>query len=237
MGNSPCPCPNETSYGDVNVSYTLIQDTTYKVRIENTGSLYASINHIHGRNGEYYTVIYGDYQDNLFRDEVVIPGKTKEYTINVKNAINNPEQYTWSTYALDVKDENVKVTNPKITKVNETLYEINANVTGRDDYYYGGIVEISYDGIEYAFEIDLDNDTTKFSTVRELDLTKLTIEKVTAYRSTYHTYKSPYSVLAVMIPLLILGGGIILLSLIAAAIVIPITVTRHRRKKNNAKSD
>ena len=243
MANSPAPMPTEVEYSDISVSCELLDhvvdgEWTYQMTITNNGELYARLNsYNYFRLNGYYASVWIDDQSLLFDQEVLPPGQTKTVkAVSYYELDLHPESDEWSVYASDVVDTDVTFENPIIAKKDPTRYELTVDIKGRGDYYYSAILDLTYQGERYAVEVDIDvyPPYTFYTLDKELNLDELTINKITAFRSSYQTYRNKMTIVFIFIPILVLLG---LLLLGAAGIIIPLCVRAHRRKKNNAKSN
>ena|GEM_PF-5253262 len=243
MANSPAPMPTEIDYDEISVHCELLDhaadgEWTYQMTITNNGELYARLNsYNYFKLNDQYASVWIDDQSLLFDQEVLPPGHTKTVQAISYNELDlHPETDVWSVYASDLVDLDVTFENPVITKVNPTQYQLEMKINGRGDYYYSAVVDLTYQGEPYAVEIDIDRyPPYAFYTIdQELDLNALSIQKITAFRSSYQTYRNKMTIVFIFIPILALLG---LLLLGAAGIIIPLCVRAHRMKKNKAKSN
>ena len=239
MANSPAPMPTTRNYEDFSVNCTLLSESEnnyrYQLEITNNGEEYISVFYHYGFRLNNRSVYYSEAEGKLFDSEMIIPHQTKTYIIQTYDPLNLDGEQRWSTEIYDMKDENVTFANYSLVKTSNNKYSLKSDIEGEGDYYYAGIIEVTYDGVDYAFEVDLDRGDPYVFTNEELDLTKLTINKITAYRSSYNTYKAN---IGGFVKALAIGIGIIALiafgvvSLIVFAIVLTITLIDKHRQKN-----
>ena len=239
MANSPAPMPTTRDYEDFTVNCTLLSESEnnyrYQLEITNNGEEYISVFYHYGIRLNDRGIYYENIEGKLFDSEMIIPHQTKTYVAQTYEPLNLDGEQHWSTEIYDMKDENVTFANYLLIKTSNNKYSLKSDIEGEGDYYYAGIIEVTYDGVDYAFEVDLDRGDPYVFTNEELDLTKLTINKITAYRSSYNTYKGNFGG---FVKALAIGIGIIALiafgvvSLIVLAIVLIITLIDKHRKKN-----
>ena len=243
MANSPAPMPTEIDYDEISVHCELLDhaadgEWTYQMTITNNGELYARLNSYNyfKLNGQYASVWVNE-QSLLFDQEVLPPGQTKTIKVFSYDELDlHPDTDRWSVYASDLVDLDVTFENPIITKLDPTRYQLEMDIKGRGDYYYSAILDMTYQGERHAVEVDIDvyPPYTFYTLDKELNLNELSIDKITAFRSSYQTYRNKMTTVFIFIPILAL---LALLLLGAAGIIIPLCVRAHRRKKNNAKSN
>ena len=129
---------------------------------------------------------------------------------------------------LTLLDENIQPKNCNISHVENNTYVLNGDFGDLSHYYYEGIVDLTYEGKEYSIHIDLDR-TKKFTTSKALDLTKLTINKVSAYRSSYNRYNG--GKILEIIGIVFLVCIAIDIFIIPPSIIIPVSIVKYRRRK------
>ena len=241
MANSPAPYPDLYDYRDLNVTTSFLDKANdqelgevyrYSVTVNNTGDSLALLNH--GINLETdHEGYYSTERGTIFYDEVLMPGKTETVIISCTNEMNfDDENDQWMTETLINRDDNVTFSNISVEEKNG-YYQLNAKIKGTGDYYYTSIVELEYDGEIHYIEVRITTGKmmSSFDTSETLDLSKLKVNSITAYRSTNNTYKG-----GVILAWMIYGFfGLIILGmlLIPAAIIIPISIVRYRRNKRN----
>ena len=238
MANSPAPRPSETHYDELEVTATYVGAVSnsfkYELQIHNTGNLHAMCGRYDGilLNGNY---VGGEFENGIFRDELIAPNQTiTKYFFSNQELVLNPSEDHWTMWAYDTIDINVSFTNYSVSKVEENLYEVSGDVSGKGDYYYSIAFDVTYDGIDYS--IDTHYSGNRFETYEELDLSKLTIKKATAYRSSYNTYRNGWTTfLVVFMWILIVGFALMVTGGIAAIIVV--NVVKHKRRKSKAESN
>ena len=170
MANMPAPFAATDTYGDVSISNVSQTGNTIYFDLTNNGDQYIC-------EGSSMTPIYG----RLIKGDVSYA--CTDYLTG------------FETYALTHVDENVTCTNPVLTKTGDKVYTFNAEITGKGDYYYATVIDVTYKEKDYCFGFsDWFTDANKIETTEELELDKLEIKKVTFFRSRNNTYKGGYNV-------------------------------------------
>ena len=247
MANAPAPQPLFDNYDNVEVSivsqnkkgseqYGYRYD--YVFEVTNKGDCYITIG-----MGEAYCTFYtkedgyqrltgGPMIDNLFADEATAPGQTKQYKIN-------DETCDFSTYdlskfgciALTIRDDAVTYENASLTHKGDKKYQLNIKkITGKGDYYYYGVVDVTYKGEDHSF-LFRGEKTSEIGTTSNLDLDQLEIKDIKFFRSKYNTYKPKPHPEEVAMYLVAVGIIILMASAVAAAIIVPIVIVKRRKKK------
>ena len=195
MSNSPAPYPSTDRYEELDVTYTLLDRVDigdgalgyrYQLDALNTGELYANTRSWNIKIKEGYLSM--NPEGLLFDDEAIIPKESKTYYVTLSIELE-PEDDTWITNAFSVVDEDVTFANYSIERVQDKKYKLKADISGLGDYYYCALVEVTYNEERYAFSVYLNNTDSLISTFEELELDKLSIDKITAFRSSYQKYK------------------------------------------------
>ena len=265
MANSPAPIsPVDDYYRDIE---TVFVDKTgeeedapyqYEVNVKNTGNSYATVfgyygNHFYlqpkscqDEEGSWNRCYPKDieckrFETSLFFNEIILPSETRTYTI-------------YPSYKLDPLPEKEDFYSRGINESTfiETCDTLTISaVEGVDNQYaiygYGKkydstrltmVIELTYDGNNYAFFVERDN---KFKytidTFEELDLTKLTITKASLYKSYQRSSGSGGAYILLFLLMIIAYGsygGLILVAIgvfiVAPAIVIPLSIKRGKRR-------
>ena len=236
MANSPAPLPAKTLYSDIEVvcEYKGVIDTghsVYDVTVKNTGDGFALVNNslYSENNGEHLSM---KLSSSLFKNEIVGPGGCKQFTFATKKTgdFTNPTN-VWQTETYAQKDESASFTNFEVSKISERDYRIDFNSKKLGDYYYSVVVEYEYDGQTYYTDNSFSKNgkSLSFYTQTDLDLDKLEVKNITAYRSNYKTYKGGIAALGFIIFISILLG----LLIIPPAIIVPIMILTTRGKEDN----
>ena len=245
MGNSPMPYPYGADYSDFEYAVSTISendiDNAYRLELTNTGTYHL---HNFGTIDGSKNIIYLYDQSNsplmggflspegaLFTTQTLAPGQSASYVINNGNEkVNLHDVKKVQASCFNVIDNDVTYSEPKVKCINSTnhVYQIDTKLQGVGDYYYGVAVDVKYDNKDYSFIAR--KDTLKFSSYEKLDLNKLSIEKMTFYRSTYNTYKGGVSeTLMASVIFIFIGLTILILTSIVLLIV------REIRKNRKAK--
>ena len=242
MANSPAPYPTRETYKDIDVTITKVEDlvdntTRYQLEIENTGKLYGIIDY------NYIDLSYGDtgstslyiHRQSLFNDELLAPGQSKVYLTETPFKLDKIESPKWSISTYAYPDENVTFSNFVVTESKSTGYYITYDVKNLGDYYYTYIVDITYDGADYSFEVS--DSSNYFYSVQKLDLSKLQVKSMHAFRSSYNTYKGGgyyYQTPEAPLFIVLIATGLVIL--LAAAITIPCVVAYKKKQARQCKS-
>lgn len=199
MSNSPMVIPSY-DYDYKSMVVSCVHDGTfqeadnaqpkekYTVTIENQGDRYPNVLDSFVLNNHYISCTV---KDNIFSREVVPLSETKSYSfITTEELPLNGENDEWRFSALDLPDENVTFSDCSISKQSDRVYDIECTVDGMGDYEYAAIVDVTYKGVPYAFEIELydSGKLAHFNTTKPLELSELTIDSIKAYRSYENRY-------------------------------------------------
>ncbi len=237
MANSPAPMPNinyDYEYIDVTCdfkSYTSDQ-YYYDLTIENLGESYIFLNGFHGRLIYNQTYVHFDYNDAIFENEMLPPHVKRTFDASSFYDYRDYDTKSyWKASYYSIKDD-IEVKNIQFRKTNDKEYKLSYDKTNFGDYYYAAVVDVTYKGEHRAFHTGLyaDNVPAPITTNEDLDLNQLTIESITFYISTYHTYHGGEIltyILYFFIGLLIVGALII-----PPAIIIPVSIVKYRHRKN-----
>ena len=196
MSNSPAPMPTMDTYKDIDVKAELIkeEDESYEYRlyVTNTETRYASVQDITTED----TACYVDKSDRIFRNEYIAPGKAKEIIVKTNKKLNLEIEMDWETTCLMEDDPNITYENPSIEKwesesSNPNTYAFKSKLLGRGDYNYWTVLDVIYKDEEISFVVETLSDSTHlFSTNEPLELDKLSIQKMTAYKGRKFSYFS-----------------------------------------------
>lgn len=227
MANSPAPYPDKEKYNQVETTCSFLYEKEgkyfYQVSHYNKGELYASFNSNNYSNSRIDTP--------LFEDWLLAPNKTESYIISLNGEINT--KYIASRYeamAYTTLDENATFTQINIVKEGND-YLLKAEINGLGDSYNDAVLEIEYEGVDYAFSVSLNGKrNVRVSEDKNLDTSKIVIRNAKVYRSLYATYKGGKIITGIIYVFLIAIGLTLVLG-IAAAIVIPLAIRSKRRKR------
>ena len=247
MANAPAPQPLFDYYDNVQVSivsqnkkgseqYGYRYD--YVFEVTNKGDCYIAVGFgeaqctFYTREGGSQRLIGGPMVDNLFNNEATAPGQTKQYKITDETSdFSTYDLSKFGCFALTIRDDDVTYENASVTRKGEKKYQLNIKkITGKGDYYYYGVVDVTYKGNDHSFVIrgDKEND---FGTTSILDLDQLEIKDIKFFRSQYNTYKPKLHPEEVMMYVVAIGIIVLMVSAVAAAIVVPIVIVKRRKKK------
>ena len=231
MGNSPAPFPTEEEYSDIEVTCTYVGEVErgyqYQVVMNNNGDSYASFVDLR-QNG--YRIYKSQIDGLLSSNEFLSPSNSKTYSFVSDSKLTLKNEDVWSTTTFSIKDENVTFANSSIQKDGEKALKLQSDISGLEDHYYSAIVDFDYEGNNYALEFHLKSSQTVYVN-EDLDVSKITINKITAYRSSYHVYKVNWkNALLIFIPIIIVGVSLFLI-IPAITVAIVVIVNNYKRKK------
>ena len=246
MANSPRPYATEKEYDDIETNITLLSDTNgyyrYQLDVKNSGDVHlftysngnASFKVIF-EEGHIINPYYPDLVDRLFESQTLAPGQSGSYIITETTPLDLEKVKRVAATGFEFKDEGVTYSNIAVEKADEgdKTYKITGKFSKFGDYYYAGVADVKYDGKDYSFAFS--KDYKAFKTKEEIDLDKLTIEKITFYRSSYNTYKGGYFLYGILLaaqyaPYIMLGFLVAAL-IIPPAIIIPIKVSKAKKRR------
>lgn len=243
--NSPAPYPTIEPYYGVEVTGSKTDrtntagETMYSVTVTNVGDrciVNKSSISGHPTNSVSHTNSFGwgYYTGSIFDNWAIVPGQSVSFTTPILgNEIEDFSKYSWSTNTYNLECPNVTIENMSISQEpGFRTYKLNGKISNLEDYYYAAIIEVTYKNKDYAFEVSINKSSSRRITVKEeLDLSKLTINKATVYRSSYNTYKSTSDAMIAIA----IGVMVSIVLFVGAAIAIPIIIvtTRKRHKNKN----
>ena len=238
MANSPAPFPNYEKYSSLEVQVQkvvdLVDDTyRFQLDIKNVGENYAflpykQIECASKNKGSYY---FEAYRQSLFDNEAIAPGKTKVFFVETFAELDKLEEpTTWYLSAYSLPDTNVTFSNYSVKKINKKEYQLSYKADGLGDYYYAYIIDATYKEKEYSFVLD-QYGSSRFYTTEELDLDKLTISGMHAYRTSYNTYKGGYAVDMKDVAPIVVIVAVSLVVALALGITIPCVVVYRKKRK------
>ena len=158
----------------------------------NTGVKYADISNITTEDTSYVVNV----EEHIFGREFIAPGKEKEVFIKTNKELNLEIEMDYETTCLMEDDPNVTFENPSIEKwesesSNPNTYAFKSKLIGIGDYNYWTILDVIYKDEEISFVVQTtSNSTHLFSTNEPLELDKLSIQKMTAYKGRKFSYFS-----------------------------------------------
>lgn len=197
MANSPAPFAYTDTYEEVTVSNFSEAGNFIFFDLTNTGDKYVcegdTMAPIYGyllRDDGYEYVCRCNPVDHLFENQGLAPGMTERYFFEFDGVIDYSRITGFKTDALRIRDENVTYSNPTFTKTGDRVYTFNAEITGKGDYYYTTVIDVTYDEKDYCFSYsDWRSNANRIETNKELDLDKFEIKDVKFFRSSNNTYK------------------------------------------------
>lgn len=243
VANSPAPSPTEKDYDNIAVTTTFLSQDEYnnyhyRLKVENIGEEYAGMFHYGGFRFANTTVYPLDESDFLFDNEMISPHKSKVLEVYSTSQLDlDNDKFKWVTWAFDNPDADVTFSdNPTIKLLDDKRYEMEVDIKNMGDYYYAVVAEVDYDGVNYAFYFS--SDSKIFRTNQDLDLSRITITKLSAYRSSYNRYHflGVNWELVLQVIFWVLLGTIVFHGIVAMAVFIPLSI-RKKRRQNNTKSN
>lgn len=234
MSNSPAPQPDINYYNKFESTLISVQDNTYTFDIKNVGedkALLINNYYMYLNNADLFKNDY-TYSGVLFTQEVFYPSETKTITFTFENPtryqIKETDNKFRGIYYKKV-DPEIVPTNLSISKCEDKTYELNGDFGDLRRHYYDAIVDVTYNGKQYGFALSLDRNR-RFTTLEDLDLTKLVINGLTVYRSTYTRpiiLENLGQILGIVF-LVCLGINILI---VPPAIIIPVSIVKSRRRR------
>lgn len=195
------PSPVPYHYEDVEVTTKNLGEEgrfrRYEIAIKNTGDKYVNVpEYIESKKDKEYKTATVSWP--LFLDEVVPAGETKTYVYSTTAAAFDIASVNWYFTAYDLLAEEVALSNCSFEYDGDYLW-LKGLSSGIGDYVYIATLEVTYDGVKYAFNTreflkpeGNKNEVLKLATVEtahfgdgsgKLDLSKLSVNKTTVYRS------------------------------------------------------
>ena len=252
MANSPAPKVYDEQYNDLEVTYSSEECYHnyyfYHFNLKNTGNGYAHyVNFTNDRYDEsFYASVNEDEIFYPFVSALYAPGFDDEVIVVTKNKIPDSKKVVANAYAYSEIAEEITISGSKALtysveqsdpSIKNYAYELDISVSGRlSDYYYGAAVKVTYDGKDGCLKIDNLQDKPFIRTSERIDLSKLTVHEVVAYKSARYYYGANVNWNNALTPLLtfLLIFGLLLSFGIFSAIFFPAMARRKRRNRQNA---
>ena len=250
MANSPAPIVRANEYNDFSCSYLSreeVEDTNYNGRylynykVTNNGT--GCIESVLIQSTSIHGYIYAE--NDIFDDLVVLPGQTGILSLRTNNDVNpEGEELTYRGLAYQEfiqdafinYDVEIEEKTSTYSSSPEYSYYVSFDTTvdiKKNDYEYGLIVELTYKGQKYAMHRDLDNSEEFYlcSTKEQLDLSQLTIDKLTMTKGP--KYKSALGTFIVIVVVIFITFCALSVGGIIFAIVFPIARRAKRKRLEN----
>ena len=239
----PAKEPKKEYYRDITVEATFIREINpiqreyeYELKITNVGDEYA-FNYVmqeYGKNGTLYcTTLSNDEQ--IFNSLMIKPGSYVLDRIKTYEIVNDFSFYTFVTEKLSIPDENIVFRDNYLEKVSDLCYELKGTIKNRTNHYYGYVLDITYLDQDYSVFINPENG---LRTKVDLDLDKLTIKGIKAFKSYYERpiedpdnpfyHINRYGVAYIIILF-------VALPIIIGPIIILVIINKRKKKKKIAK--
>lgn len=248
MASSQAPTPTVETYGNLSVSYSLIEkkdnNYIYDVTIDNIGDKYSEPQFVIYKDGQDYAYVhYSNFNSEIFNSFIIAPKTSSSYVVSIKDSeIPYIENYSVRSFAYSIVDLDVSFSNIIINDTNSTkspyYYSLNTSISGLSDHIYGALIHITYNEKEYCISSSIFGEDSDgklyFSTREKLDLSKFSVDKIVSVRSEYSPKRAAeeYKKIYTLIITLALTTLFVVLPGIVAAIVVPLAVKKHKRRNN-----
>lgn len=250
MGNSPMPYPHEVEYSDFDYHLEVLSENDvanrYQLSVKNTGIFhlytngsltYSGGNFFELKDESNTRIASSQLMPNnaLFFNQTLGPGQTATYVLDngsVKIDVNKVASI--QAFCFNEIDAEVTYSEPVVKKLQSTsnyLYKVDTKIKNLHDYYYAIAVDVKYE--DKVYSLIMRKNDLEFKSYQELDLSKFSIEKMTFYRSSYHTYKGNNGMIWMYI--LVIGG--IFLIFILPILILVIAGIRKAIKKRKMKRE
>ena len=250
MANAPAPTPRPSEYNDYTISVSDVQKHTedviyyqYSYDVKNTGEGYISVIYTNLRrsdNSYDCDILDNDAFSGVFYDSLLIPHQ--EATVLGSSRLSEPSidnykevRYSASAY-IDFADDVTVTGDYELTTLFHNTYKVNISLEGtkKNNFYYGVIFKITYDGEDYyvhsdemqGFDIRV-NDHFDYTKLTNIEVVKVT--KTDAYHSHVGDVLTGIAIVFIVCFFLVISMGIF------SAIFFPIMrkKRRARREKKN----
>lgn len=248
MANAPAPAPRPNKYEDYVISVSDVQkhpeDASYyrySYDIKNTGEGYITDVSVYLRisnNVDEYDFLNNESFDTIFYDSLIIPHQeivaVGTYGLS-EPSIDNYKAVTYSVFAYTNFADDVTVSGDySLTKASygTNIYQVNISLEGtnKNDFYYGVIFKITYDGADHYIHSD-EMDKFDIRVTEDFDLTKLTnievfkVTKTDAYHNHLGEVLSGIAITFLVCFVLLISMGIF------SAIFFPIMKRKRRARR------
>ena len=252
MANAPAPTPRPSEYEDYTISVSDVQKHSedviyyrYSYDVKNTGEGYISDISVNftSNDGTYHNdYLQNESFDAVFYDSLIIPHQEitalGRYRLS-EPSVDNYKKISYSAYAYSNFADDVTITgNYALEKASygSNTYKVNISLEGtkKNDFYYGVIFKITYDGKEryvhsdemQGFDIKVTNDFD-YTKLTNIEVVKVT--KTDAYHSHVGEVLTGIAIVFFVCFILMISMGIF------SAIFFPIMKKkrRARREKKN----
>ena len=237
----PSPTASIEKYKDISISGTYLGTTSridpieyqYELDVENIGSENAILSFIY-EYGTIYLDFSGYNNSHLFSEQMLAPGGHEKIKVKTDKSATIDD---WSKYGIYLfcysnvdEDVTFKDLSFKKTKYDNGyyFYTLEGTINNLSDFYYDLVFDVTYKDEAYSFSYNLHYNVM---TVREeLELDKLEITSVKAYRSSYKKVEEANWALLFIIA--IIAMFFIIFILIPGLIILIVTLSvKHRNKK------
>ena len=236
----PSPTASIEKYGDISINGTYLGPDSefdpkmyqYELDIENIGSDYALPSFTH-EYSKIYLYLNGYSDSYLFSNHLVAPGEHVKFKVKTDKSdnIDDWSKFDIALYSYSIIDEDVSFQNLFFEKTkygNGYYYVLKGKIEHLSNYYYDLVFDVVYKNEKYSFSYNLYQN--RMSVSEELELDKLEIKSVKAYRSSYQKVQETNGVLIVFIFLIIMML-IIFLLIPGLIFIIVFLIVKCRRKK------
>ena len=249
MANSPAPHVEEETYDDFSYSYVSKtpldeyyegnQYYKYNFEVQNLGQGYISYAYIKHQNASSHSSLSSDFGSML-----LAPSKSDIFSLVTTSDIDfNSVKPTFECHGYKTFVENAFTSDKKEVRFEEDYYkyyyvDFDSEVPYESGYRYGIIIDFTYDGNDYSIHQEaryyngyVENSILLYYGELELDVSKLTINKLLMTKSLYHSYYSGVAdVIKGILILLAVCFGVILSGGIFCIIFFSIRKARRRKK-------
>ena len=211
----PNPAASREEYSDIAITGTYVGTTgqidpkvyQYELDIENIGNETALLSY----NYDYGSIdLRFDVETNtrLFSNAMLAPGKHEKIKVNTTKSadITDWSSYGITLYTYSILDEDVSFENLSFKNANYAhgfyFYTLEGKIKNLSNYYYDLVFEVVYKGESYSFSYNLHQNSMSFK--EELEMDKLEITSVKAYRSSYEQVKETNFALFAFITIIVI---------------------------------
>ena len=239
----PSPTASIEKYGDISINGTYLGPDSefdpkmyqYELDIENIGSDYALPSFTH-EYSKIYLYLNGFSDSYLFSNHLVAPGEHVKFKVKTDKSdnIDDWSKFDIALYSYSIIDEDVSFQNLSFEKTkygNCYYYVLKGKIEHLSNYYYDLVFDVVYKNEKYSFSYNLYQN--RMSVSEELELDKLEIKSVKAYRSSYKKVEEAnWALLFVIAIIVFIAMLFIIFILIPGLIILIVTLSvKHRNKK------
>ena len=167
--------------------------------------------------------------NQVFQDQAIAPGQSEKFYTYVDSSFNFAQRFdaAFACYSHPISDVDFSGAEIKEDYKQKNQYVLKVDNNRIKDYNLALFIDVNYKGENKSFYMYFNPANRTFNTNEKLDLSELTIKKITAYqeveKNTGNSCTSTSTVLWVL-----LG---IFLTLILSAILTPLIITSAKRRR------